>query len=72
MFKNNSGFGNSSEGEAVPQNSEGFLHPTFGVREPLGHVQGFCWTPGPGGAGLSSVAKQVGTGGVTGGGTITD
>lgn len=45
-----------------------FSIPPFGVREPLGCVQGFCWTPGPGGAGLSSVAKQVGTGGVAGGG----
>ncbi|KAI1231380.1 hypothetical protein IHE44_0007826 [Lamprotornis superbus] len=40
-----------------------FFIPPFGVRETLGCVQGFCWTPGPGGAGLSSVAKQGGTGG---------
>lgn len=37
-----------------------FFIPPFGVREPLGCVQGFCWTPGPGGAGLSSVAKRGG------------
>lgn len=45
-----------------------FFIPPFGVRGPLGCVQGFFWTPGAGGAGLSSVAKPGGTGGVTGGG----
>lgn len=67
-LKITAGLETARRGKQFSSTQRGFFIPPFGVREPLGCVQGFCWTPGPGGAGLSSVAKQVGTGGVTGGG----